>query len=60
MCGAPRSGAERLEYMHPKPSSHSGRIVGKQEVIGFIRHVARWRRFFRCSLAASNFRSWSA
>ena len=20
--------AERLEYMHPKPSSHSGRIVG--------------------------------
>ena len=25
--------AEGLEYMHPKPSSHSGRIVGKQEVI---------------------------
>jgi len=21
-----------LEYMHPKPSSHSGRIVGKPEV----------------------------
>jgi hypothetical protein len=25
--------AEGLEYMHPKPSSHSGRIVGKREVI---------------------------
>ena len=25
--------AEGLEYMHPKPSSHSGRIVGDQEVI---------------------------
>jgi hypothetical protein len=25
--------AEGLEYMHPKPSSHSGRIVGKPEVI---------------------------
>jgi hypothetical protein len=24
--------AEGLEYMHPKPSSHSGRIVGKPEV----------------------------
>ena len=27
--------------------------------IRFIRHAARWRRFFRCSLAASNFRSLS-
>jgi hypothetical protein len=25
--------AERLEYMHPKPSSHSGRIVGNPEAI---------------------------
>jgi hypothetical protein len=25
--------AEGLEYMHPKPSSHSGRIVGNPEVI---------------------------
>ena len=25
--------AEGLEYMHPKPSSHSGRIVGDSEVI---------------------------
>jgi hypothetical protein len=25
--------AEGLDYMHPKPSSHSGRIVGKPEVI---------------------------
>jgi hypothetical protein len=25
--------AEGLEYMHPKPSSHSGRIVDKPEVI---------------------------
>ena len=25
--------AERLEYMHPKPSSHFGRIVGNPEVI---------------------------
>jgi len=25
--------------MHPKPSSHSGRIVGKSEVIRFVRHV---------------------
>jgi hypothetical protein len=25
--------AEGLEYMHPKPSSHSGRIVGQWEVI---------------------------
>ncbi len=28
--------------------------------IVFSFHVARWRRFFRCSLAASNFRSRSA
>ncbi len=26
--------AEGLEYMHPKPSSHSGRIVGHAEVAG--------------------------
>jgi len=26
--------AEGLEYMHPKPSSHSGRIVGNPEVGG--------------------------
>jgi hypothetical protein len=32
-------------------------VVGKPEVIRFIRHAARWRRFFRCSLTASNFRS---
>ena len=38
----------------------SGRILGKPEVIRFIRRAARWRRFFRCSLAASNFRSRSA
>jgi len=25
--------AEGLEYIHPKPSSHSGRIVGYTEVI---------------------------
>ena len=43
--------------MHPKPSSHSGRIVGNPDVIRFIRHATRWRRFFRYSLAASNFRS---
>jgi hypothetical protein len=24
--------AEGLEYMHPKPSSHSGRIVGNPKV----------------------------
>jgi hypothetical protein len=36
--------------------SDSGRAVGKPEVIRFIRQ-ARWRRFFRCALAASNFRS---
>jgi len=36
------------------------RTVGNAEVIHFIRHAARWRRFFRCSLAASNFRSRSA
>jgi hypothetical protein len=31
--------AEGLEYMHPKPSSHSGRIVGNPEVIqmGIVR-----------------------
>jgi hypothetical protein len=33
----------------------NSRIVGKPEVIRFIRHAARWRRFFRSSLAASNF-----
>jgi integrase/recombinase XerD len=32
-------------------------LVGQREVIRFIRHAARWRRFFRCSLAASNLRS---
>jgi hypothetical protein len=25
--------AEGLEYMHPKPSSHSGRIVGNPKTI---------------------------
>jgi hypothetical protein len=30
---------EGLEYMHPKPSSHSGRIVGKQEVMVRSRHL---------------------
>src|SRR4029077_18072175 len=30
------------------------RIVGKSEVIRFISHAARWRHFFRCSLAAPN------
>ena len=28
---------------------------GYSTVVRFIRHAARWRRFFRCSLAASNF-----
>jgi hypothetical protein len=32
-------------------------IVGKPEVIRFILHEAGWRRFFRCSLAVSNFRA---
>jgi len=32
MCSAEKR-AEGLEYMHPKPSSHSGRIVGKPEAI---------------------------
>jgi hypothetical protein len=36
------------------------RAGGEPEVICFIRHTARWRRFFRCCLAASNFRSRSA
>jgi len=35
-------------------------MVGKREVIRFIGQAARWRRFFRCSLATSNFRSRSA
>jgi hypothetical protein len=26
--------AEGLEYMHPKPSSHSGRIVGNPSLTG--------------------------
>jgi|SRR6266853_780343 len=34
-----------------------GWLVGQPEVSRFIHHPARWRRFFRCSLAASNFRS---
>jgi hypothetical protein len=38
----------------------NSRIVGQPEVIRFIRQAARWRRFFRCSLTASNFRSRSA
>jgi hypothetical protein len=33
------------------------RVVGKPEVIRIIRYGARWRRFFRYSLAASDFRS---
>jgi len=33
----------------------NSRIVGQPEVIRFIRHATPWRRFFRCSLAASNF-----
>jgi hypothetical protein len=32
----------------------TGWFVGQPEVIHFIRHAARRRRFFRCSLAASN------
>jgi hypothetical protein len=31
--GAMKLEAEGLEYTHPKPSSHSGRIVGNPEVI---------------------------
>jgi hypothetical protein len=38
------------------PSDNS-RVVGKPEVIRFILREARWRRFFRCSLAVSNFRA---
>lgn len=38
----------------------SSRVVGKLEVTRFIRRATRLRRFFRCSLAASNFRSGSA
>jgi hypothetical protein len=33
MCGARQKRAEGLEYMHPKPSSHSGRIVANPEVV---------------------------
>jgi hypothetical protein len=29
--GAMKLEAEGLEYMHPKPSSHSGRVVGHSE-----------------------------
>jgi hypothetical protein len=36
------------------------RVVGYPEVIRFICHAARWPRFFRSCLAASNFRSRSA
>jgi hypothetical protein len=28
--------AEGLEYMHPKPSSHSGRIVGNPQVMAKV------------------------
>jgi hypothetical protein len=35
-------------------------VVGKPEVIRFISHAAQWCRFFRCSLAVSNFRPRSA
>jgi hypothetical protein len=34
--------------------------VGQPEVARFIRQAARWRRFFRCCFAASDFRSRSA
>jgi hypothetical protein len=30
-------------------------MVAQPEVIRFIRQATRWRRLFRCSLAASNF-----
>ncbi len=33
----------------------NSRMLGYPEVIRFIGHAARWRRFFRSSLAASNF-----
>jgi len=36
------------------------RIFAQLVVIRFIRQAARWRRFFRCCLAASKFRSRSA
>jgi len=36
------------------------RFVGNPEVIHFIRCATRRRRFFRCTLAVSNFRSRSA
>jgi hypothetical protein len=47
--------------VNPKETHEGGQrltgYVGNAEVIRFIRHAACWRRFFRCSLAASNFRS---
>jgi hypothetical protein len=33
--GSAEERAEGLEYMHPKPSSHSERIVGKPEIESF-------------------------
>jgi len=49
-----------LGFQLDHSSATPGHSVGHPEVIRFIRHAARWRRFFRCSLAASNFRSHSA
>jgi hypothetical protein len=43
--------------LHSRSAFHS-RVVGNAEVTRFTRHAAR--RFFRFSLAASNFRSRSA
>jgi len=56
-----RSMAELAALGAPFELSHyDSRMVGNPEVIRFIRHEGRGRRFFRASLAASNFRSRSA
>jgi hypothetical protein len=36
-------------------SMSSGCIVAHPEVIGFVDHASRWRRFFRCSLGRFQF-----
>ena len=52
---AARHQARGVAQRRSRDRAYSERVVGQPQVIRFIRHAARWRRFFRCSLAASTF-----
>jgi hypothetical protein len=56
-CGRVALREDRLNLDWESDRPDLRRIAGKPAVIRFIRNAARWRRFFSCYLAASNFRS---